>query len=60
MNTIIDNRDKITSYTILAKRLEIQEVNDQYAYQEVQKHHYDQKIKELTIAAATQFNEQVS
>ena len=37
--------------------LEIYEVNDQYASQEVRKHHYDQKIKELTIQNV---NEQVS
>ena len=37
--------------------LEIYEVNDQYASREVRKHHYDQKIKELTIQ---NFNKQVS
>ena len=40
--------------------LEIQEVNDQYASQELRKRHYDQKIKEFTTAAASHFNEQVS
>ena len=40
--------------------LEIHLVNDQCASQEVQKHHYDQKNKEFTIAADTHFNEQVS
>ena len=39
--------------------MEIHEVNNQYASQELRKHHYDQKIKEFTIAAATHFNEQV-
>ena len=40
--------------------LEIHEVNDQYASQELRKHHYDQRIKEFTIAAVTNFNGQVS
>ena len=40
--------------------MEIHEVNNQYAFQELRKHNYDQKIKEFTIAAATHFNEQVS
>ena len=40
--------------------IEIREVNDQYVSQELRKHHYDQKIKEFTIAAATNFNEQLS
>ena len=40
--------------------MEIHEVNNQYASQELRKDNYDQKIKEFTIAAATHFNEQVS
>ena len=36
------------------------EVNNQYASQELRKDNYDRKIKEFTIAAATHFNEQVS
>ena len=40
--------------------MEIHEVNDQYVSQKLRKHLYDQKIKEFTIAAATNFNEQVS
>lgn len=40
--------------------LEIHEVNDQYAPQELRKHHFDQRIREFTIAAATHFNGQVS
>lgn len=36
--------------------LEIHEVNDQYAPQELRKHHFDQRIREFTIAAATHFN----
>ena len=40
--------------------IEIREVKDQYVSQKLRKHHYDQKIKEFTIAAATNFNEQLS
>ena len=35
-------------------------MNNQYASQELRKDNYDQKIKDFTIAAATNFNEQVS
>ncbi|XP_015769475.1 PREDICTED: uncharacterized protein LOC107347991 [Acropora digitifera] len=40
--------------------MEIHEKNSQYASQELRKDNYDQKIKELTIAAATHLNAQVS
>ena len=40
--------------------MEIQEKNSQYASHELRKDNYDQKIKELTIAAATHLNAQVS
>ena len=55
-------RESIARYRSLVDEnsMEIHEVNNQYASQELRKDNYDQKIKEFTIAAATHFNEQVS
>ena len=55
-------RESIARYRSLVgeNSMEIHEVNNQYASQELRKDKYDQKIKEFTIAAATHFNEQVS
>ena len=55
-------RESIARYRSLVDEnsMEIHEVNNQYASQELRKDNYDRKIKEFTIAAATHFNEQVS
>ena len=55
-------RESIARYQSLEDEnsMEIHELNNQYASQELRKDNYDQKIKEFTIAAATHFNEQVS
>ena len=55
-------RESIVRYRSLVDEnsMEIHEVNNQYASQELRKDNYDQKIKEFTITAATHFNEQVS
>ena len=55
-------RESVARYRSLVNEdsMEIHEVNNQYASQELRKDNYDQRIKEFIIAAATHLNEQVS
>ena len=55
-------RESVARYRSLVDEdsMEIREVNNQYASQELRKDNYDQRIKEFIIATATHLNEQVS